>query len=416
MSQIILPNFNAKGKQMKPKLILTIILCLASIHITRAGNPDEIEFVESVPVETVLDLPDIRNTPEVWQEMLQDAKKSLKIETFYFSAKDGEPLDIILAEIRNAAKRGVVVQILSDARFLETYPEPLNSLNQEKNISVRPINFGELAGGVMHAKYFIVDDTQLFIGSQNFDWRALKHIHELGIRMRNQKLARIFSDLFDLDWQLAGQPGATPKFQPTRLSVPLQIQLPERQIPVVPVFSPKEFLPATNLWDEPRLVQLIDNAKTEINIQLLSYSPADWKDYYEVLDNALRRAATRNVAVKLMCSDWAKRKSQINFLKSLTVLPNIEVRLSTIPEYSGGFIPFARVDHCKYLLVDENKFWIGTSNWSKSYFYRSRNAGLIIEDPALAQQLHKFFLNSWNSPYAYPVDPCQEYEPPRRDK
>jgi len=380
-----------------------------------AADPDEIELVESVPVETVLDLPNLRNTTEVWLELIRSAQKTLKIETFYFSAEPGEPLDLILQEIRQAANRGVAVQILADSKFLETYPEPLQTLNLEKNISVHPINFGALAGGVMHAKYFVVDGIQLFIGSQNFDWRSLKHIHELGVRVRNPALARIFTELFDLDWQLAQLPsGEMPQIQPKTYAVPLAIRLPNRTLPVVPVFSPWHFLPDSTLWDEPLLVQLIDSAKTEINIQLLSYSPADGNNYYPVLDNALRRAATRKVMVKLMCSDWSKSQPQIDFLKSLAVVPNLEVRLSTIPEHSAGFIPFARVDHCKYLLVDNRKFWIGTSNWSKSYFHRSRNAGLIFEDETLAKLLRIFFENSWNSLYAYPVDPCAEYEPPRR--
>lgn len=394
-------------------ILLVFLACMTSGIF--AASPDEIELVESVPVETVLDQPGLRNTTEVWQEMIRSAKKTLKIETFYFSAEPGEPLDLILQEIRQAGKRGVVVQILTDSKFLETYPEPLHSLNEEKNISVRAINFGALAGGVMHAKYFIVDGTLLFIGSQNFDWRALKHIHELGVRVRNAALARIFTELFDLDWQLTQLPsGEMPQIQPKTYAVPVAIRLPNRTLPVVPVFSPWHFLPDSMLWDEPLLVHLIDSAKTEVNIQLLSYSPADGKNYYAVLDNALRRAATRKVAVKLMCSDWSKSQPQIDFLKSLAMVPNLEVRLSTIPEHSTGYIPFARVDHCKYLLVDNRKFWIGTSNWSQGYFHRSRNAGLIFDDEILAGQLREFFRNSWNSPYAYRVDPCQEYEPPRR--
>ena len=44
------------------------------------------------------------------------------------------------------------------------------------------IDIGTVAGGVQHAKFFIVDGEEVFLGSQNFDWRALKHIHELGVR------------------------------------------------------------------------------------------------------------------------------------------------------------------------------------------------------------------------------------------
>ncbi len=59
---------------------------------------------------------------------------------------------------------------------------------------------GNIAGGVMHAKYFIVDSENLFVGSQNMDWRALIHIHELGVRVKNKYLANTFQEVFEFDW------------------------------------------------------------------------------------------------------------------------------------------------------------------------------------------------------------------------
>ena len=37
----------------------------------------------------------------------------------------------------------------------------------------RLFDVGKAWGGVLHAKYFLVDDDGLYLGSQNFDWRAL---------------------------------------------------------------------------------------------------------------------------------------------------------------------------------------------------------------------------------------------------
>ncbi|MBU2471206.1 MAG: phospholipase, partial [Bacteroidetes bacterium] len=112
-------------------------------------------------------------------------------------------------------------------------------------------------------------------------------------------------------------------------------------------------------------------------------------------------------------SDWSKRKPTINFLKSLSVVPNIEVKMSTIPEWSGGFIPFARVDHRKYLLVDGKKCWLGTSNWEKSYFYSGRNIGVVVENRKIVQKLRDIYLTSWDGPYSYLIKPEVEYTPPK---
>ena len=54
-------------------------------------------------------------------------------------------------------------------------------------------------GGVLHAKYFIVDDRDAFFGSQNFDWRALEHNYELGARWDLRPRLTLSSAVFRLD-------------------------------------------------------------------------------------------------------------------------------------------------------------------------------------------------------------------------
>ena len=99
----------------------------------------------------------------------------------------------------------------------------------------------------------------------------------------------------------------------------------------------------------------------------------------------------------------------------MQVLDNLEVRFSDIPEHPDGFIPFARVEHAKYLTVDGDKCWIGTSNWSRGYFYESRNLGLFLVGDGAAHDPDLFFNQSWHGPYAATVDPGADYEPPRRN-
>src|SRR3990172_2336305 len=118
----------------------------------------DIELVESIPVETTLDNPDIRNTQEVWLEMINSAQKTLDIEQFYITSEEGEPLDTILKAIVAAANRGVQVRIIVDGTFYEMYPADVSWLEaQSYNIEKRVIDFKTLAGGIQHAKFFIVD-------------------------------------------------------------------------------------------------------------------------------------------------------------------------------------------------------------------------------------------------------------------
>ena len=161
------------------------------------------------------------------------------------------------------------------------------------------------------------------------------------------------------------------------------------------------------------MIEMIDSAEDHIQIELLSYSVLTYSDelFYD-LDHALRRAGERGVTVELMLSDWAKREKSIHTLKSLQQEPNITVKLVTIPQWSEGFIPFARVIHSKYLFVDKSRAWVGTSNWSGDYFTQSRNVGLKIEGSQCLRTLDEVFYLVWDSEYAEEVDPDQEYYRP----
>ena len=56
--------------------------------------------------------------------------------------------------------------------------------------------------------------------------------------------------------------------------------------------------------------------------------------------------------VKLLISDWQAGSEGMRTLDSLAAVPGIEVRLSSVPDWSKAYIPFARVDHSKYMVVD----------------------------------------------------------------
>ena len=63
------------------RLALFGALLGSSVLFLAAQSPyPNFEFVESVPVETSLDSPSIRDTLPVWLEMFEKARKSIDIE------------------------------------------------------------------------------------------------------------------------------------------------------------------------------------------------------------------------------------------------------------------------------------------------------------------------------------------------
>lgn len=75
-------------------------------------------------------------------------------------------------------------------------------------------------------------------------------------------------------------------------------------------------------------------------------------------------------------------------------------------------IPFARVNHNKYMVTD-NTAYIGTSNWSADYFIDTAGIGLILGEQfdhnetsqSIRKDLASIFDRDWNSAYAVELKP-----------
>ncbi len=400
-------------------ILISLVPLLLLAPPCRAADPPVFQLVESWPVETALDDLEIPDAPEVWLEMISGAKESLELAHFYASNASDEArrthpesearLEKVILAIEAAASRGVKIRFLAEKRFQKTYPATLARLDAIEGIQVRIYDLGSVMGGVLHAKYFVVDGRDAFVGSQNFDWRALAHIQELGLRIRDTALAGALREVFELDWRLAsgekvelpyGEARAHPGF-------------PEG---IHPAFSPQGVRPYASDWDLPQILTLIDGAEQRVRIQLLSYHAiARDKSYWAALENALRAAAARGVKIEMVVAHWSKGGSSMAALNALQVTKNITVYIVTIPDWSGGCIPFGRVVHAKYCVVDGVSAWLGTSNWEKSYFFTSRNLGFVMHDEIIAAQLDRFFERVSQSEYAETVDPGREYPRVSRD-
>ncbi|HEY6866596.1 MAG TPA: phospholipase D-like domain-containing protein, partial [Candidatus Eisenbacteria bacterium] len=384
-----------------------------------AGPP--VVLVETRPVESTLGNPALPSPVDVWLEMIADARTRLDFEEFYLSTWPGEPTERILAALGAAAARGVRVRLILDARMHRTYPRPADSLARMPGFEVRLVDFGRIAGGIQHAKFFVADAGTVFLGSQNLDWRALEHIHELGVRIRDPRVAAEYQRVFDMDWEAATPAGQAP--DTTRAYRAAQVARPPGSIPyriaqapgdtllLWPGFSPRRFIPDTTLWDRDLIVRLIDGARHEVVAQVLTYGIAERgrgpRD--DAIDAALRRAAARGVAVRLIVSDWETGSPGLKDLQALARVPGIEIKLSTVPEWSGGYIPFARVEHLKYAVADTILAWVGTSNWEPGYFHGTRNVSATMRNRALAGEARAVFEASWRAPGAAALDPGATY-------
>ncbi len=381
--------------------IRSMLLALAATLALGAQIPLT-SLVQSIPVETDLADPALPLARDVWVAMVRGAKVSFDAAQFYVTSRPGSALEPVLAELEQAGARGVKVRFLLSARMLDQDPASVARLRRIPGAEVRSYDLARVAKGILHAKYFVVDGREAFLGSQNFDWRALEQIHELGVRTSEPQLLAGLAEIFSLDWRFALD-GKLPVF-PAQVS---PVARPAVELVASPPFlTPKTLRPASEA-----LVELIGQAKTSVRVQLLTYSPLAGQDrYWPVLDNALRAAAVRGVKVRLLVSDWVLGGRALPHLRALALIPNLEVRVASIPEAKEGHIPFSRTVHSKYLVVDEAQLALGTSNWEESYFTESRNLELIFRDTPLAAQAARIHDRLWSSRYAYPLEPLKTYE------
>ena len=395
-------------KQNKQAALCFLIVALFLAAWPVFSEIPEIEVVTSVPVETAISRAGTRAAAAVWPEMIAAARHTLDIAEFYLSSEPGEALEPVIEAVLAAGRRGVMVRILCEKAMAATYPETLQRFRGHSNVAVRLFDWKKLTGGILHAKYFIVDDREVFIGSQNFDWRSLSHIQETGLRIRIPVFAEALERIFAADWEFSA--GVQTAYQKLASAPPLFFS-----DAAVLVASPGPFNPPGVKDALDTLVAMIDSASSRITVQLLSYSLGieGRLEKFTLIDQALRRAAQRGVRVQMLVSNWNLRRSQVDGLRGLARQANIDVRFAVIPQAKGGFIPYARVIHSKVMRVDDDVCWVGTSNWGYDYFFKSRNVEVLLRQKAVARGLDEIFLSLWNGPYVQRLDPDKAYTPPR---
>ncbi len=397
---------------MKKQIQSIGALLLGLVASCVSVGPGRVTLVETTPVSTVLGSPEIPETPVVWLQMIEQARESLDLCHFYLHAREGDLLTPIIRAIEDAAARGVYVRFLVGQRFQSTYPELIERFEDDPHVHMEVWNMIALTDGVQHSKYMVVDGNDTYLGSANFDWRSLEHIQELGLRIQSEPFARALLDVFDHDWALArGEEPPAPQSQEPDLSIdcimdPGQVRgQHEGLVTLRPAFSPSGLLPTESSWDLPKMQAMIDGAKDTLYLQVLTLDLVGRDgEHFEELEDALIRAAARGVRVRILVADWCDREGVIEGLRDLAALQGVGLRLVSIPEHSGGFIPFARVIHAKYMVVDHEHSWLGTSNWERGYFFKSRNVGVIMTGDGMADRLEHFFRTTWFSSYAWDAD------------
>ncbi len=403
-------------RRLSSTLFVSALLGTAGLAHAEFAIPG-FELVQTAPRETTLSSADLRDPATVWSELFDQARKEIVLGQFYVVGQAGSAFERVLARLEAAGRRGVHIRFLLDQKGVHlSDAATIARLKAIPNLDLRIIDFNKLTGnGILHAKYLVVDRATAYVGSQNFDWRSFEHIHETGLRITEPRIVGQVQAVFDQDWR--AQALAT-----QGMEVPALNQQPvaaDYRQDAFLLASPNRYNPAGVGDSETGLPALLAAAQSEVRIQLLDYAPLSYgpkgtRPYYAVIDNAVRSAANRGVKIKLMVSNWNLEEPEQVYLKSLALLPNVEVRVVTLPVASSGFIPFARVIHSKTMVIDNKLAWVGTSNWTGGYMDLSRNLEVVMRNEQMAQRLAALHEQTWSSAYAQPLDINKAYAKPAK--
>jgi len=402
------------------RVLLTVLVSAAFALAAPARAEFSIpgfELVQTAPVETPLHSDDLRSAAEVWTELFDNAKSEIVIGQFYAVNKPGSVFEKVMQHLAAAGKRGVKIRFLLDQKGVGLSEQStIEQLKAIPNLDLRILDYNKLTGnGIIHAKYLVVDGASAYVGSQNFDWRSFEHIHETGLRITDPKVAGQVLAIFNQDWR--AQALTTQGLKAPALNV--KTETGDLRQNAFLLASPNQYNPSGVGDSETGLPALLADAKSEVRIQLLDYAPLSYgpkgtRPYYAVIDNAVRAAANRGVKIKLMVSNWNLEQPALVYLKSLAILPNVEIRVVTLPAASTGFIPFARVIHSKTMVIDNQVAWVGTSNWAGGYMDLSRNLEVVMRNEKMAQRLAALQEQTWSSPYAQALDINKQYAKPAK--
>lgn len=400
-----------------------------------------VHLVESIPVGLYESPPPPQSIAQSWLRLLHKANSSVHIAAFYFTLRssDVDSSDsqgrTVFEHLKKLESKGVKLQIAVNA--------PQSSTQDTADLAasgaeVREVNLKAVTGGIVHTKLWVVDQTHLYVGSANMDWRSLTQVKEVGVLVEDCScLAQDASRIFDVYWSIGGNTnGSLPPYWPARLSAlsnsqnPLQLKFNGVPAQVYLSSAPPQVSARGRSDDLTTILSVISDAQEFVHISVMDFLPLSEFTtplrLWPALDSALRSAAcTRGVQVRLMVSCWEhSRASMFIFLQSLVVLNrpplscDIEVKVFTVPSTAEQRkIPYARVNHAKYMVTDR-VLYIGTSNWSETYFTQTAGVGLVVNQTGsdlrpgqttLQSQAEELFLRDWTSQYSSPLTVDQQH-------
>lgn len=367
-------------------------------------------------------------SPDCSYRLVQEALAMAQCEIclYIYNVSAEHLLDLL----RQAKARGVHIRLMYDVTDTRgNEEEKLNSLGVD--LKRAPSTGDRKVFTVCHQKFAVIDGQILLLGSANWAATSIPLINTPGrfkkgnrewlVRIDDHAVAQWFRGLFESDWSIPALPQPAALSCPAEsplvsqlLSPPMGLNHPEQvfdikqvnggqPIRVTPLISPDNYYELAH--------KLIQKAKISIDIEqqyILAGGPKS--------EGLLRALAERKaeVQIRILVSPAYRQVGELdNWELSMKSLDAFQLKECLRAMNLNYFTHL----HNKGLIIDRQQVIVSSTNWSENSIANAREAGVLIESPAIAQYYGEVFDYDWSiasDPVSLPVNTplCLPTQPP----
>jgi phospholipase D3/4 len=235
------------------------------------NGPATLQLVESLPVGDFALKSAVPQTFDVLTRHVRAAKESISLSAMYWNLMGDADRSVysdaemkkfgadrgrhLLLALKDAAVRGVKIRVLTAKQSVQedvsvsfvggascrALPDELQTLVDAapQSVHVRCWSGPEWYGsGILHQKVWVFDDSHVYVGSANMDWKSLAQVMEVGVVMEglspNSDVIRDVNRLFETWWTFS-----SPELQPPKTATYFSDKFQkELQVPVWSLYLP----------------------------------------------------------------------------------------------------------------------------------------------------------------------------------
>lgn len=224
----------------------------------------------------------------------------------------------------------------------------------------------EIQKGIMHNKFFIVDNQYVWTGSTNVSSGCMTYNSNVSVAVKSKELAKLYTEEFN-------QMYFNGKFHQNKLPIKNNENISiNNETKISVYFSPK------NKVFYNAIIPLINKSKSSIDIPMFFLT-------HKAITQALLDARSRGVKIRVILDAVGAKSaySKHNVLREAGIPVKIE-------NWGGKM-------HMKSMIIDNEIIVVGSTNWTSTAAYTNDENLLVIYNKNLANLFGKEFERLYNS-------------------